>query len=77
MISVGLTAWRLPPLSQPLADQHNKVIADLWILEINFEQLFISYGHHLPIFNAFDGRGSPSIWSKERVRPRDVPAELR
>ena len=52
-------------MSQLLADQHNKVIAELRILEIKFEQLFISYGHHLPIFNAFDGRGSPLIGSKE------------
>src|SRR4029077_13755252 len=52
-------------LEQPLSGQHNKVIAELRVLEINFEQLFISYGHHLPIFNAFDGRGSPLIWSKE------------
>ena len=52
-------------LQQALAGQDEKVITELRILKVDFEQLFISYGHHLPVLDAFDGRGSPLIGSKE------------
>ena len=52
-------------LQQALAGQDEKVIAELRILKVDLEELFIGYGHHLPVLDAFDGRGSPLIGSKE------------
>ena len=52
-------------LQQALAGQDEKVITELRILKVDFEELFIGYGQHYPVFYALDGRGSLFIGSKE------------
>src|SRR4249919_1670097 len=52
-------------LEQALAGQHEEVVAELRVLKINLEQLFIRDCHDLRVFNAFDSRSPPLIWRKE------------
>ena len=46
---------------QALAGQDQKVIAELRVLKVDLEQLFVGDGQHVTVLDAFDGRGSPVI----------------
>src|SRR6266567_3538162 len=46
---------------QALAGQDQEVIAELRVLKVDFQKLFVSDGQHVPVFDAFDRRGSSVI----------------
>ncbi len=63
---------------QALAGQHQEVIAELRVLKVDLEQLFVGDGQHVTVLDAFDGRGSPVIGrQKTEFAHQAVPAEVR
>src|ERR1700730_974844 len=50
---------------QALAGQDQEVIAELGVLKVDFEQLFVSDGQHVPVLGALDRRRPPVIGRKE------------
>lgn len=64
----ALREGRLQPrvvLQEALAGQDQKVIAELRILEIDLEQLFVGDGQGVAVLEAFDGRRPPVFGRQE------------
>jgi hypothetical protein len=53
-------------LQQALAGQDQKVVAELWVLKVDLEQLLIGYGQHLRVLGAFDRR-RPLVIGREEA----------
>src|SRR5471032_3314045 len=50
---------------QPVAGQDEEVIAELRILKVDLQQLFVSDGQHMTVLDAFDRRGPAVVGRKE------------
>src|SRR4051812_38874147 len=55
----------LDVLQQPLAGQHQEVIAELRILEVDLEQPVVGDRQHLAVLDAFDRSGAPVVRREE------------
>src|SRR5438552_14502151 len=67
---------RLEPgdvLEQALGRQHQEVVAELRVLKVDLEQLFVGDGQDLAVLDAFDRRRSPVVGGEKAEFAHQAP----